>query len=542
MTMTQGNKMEFQKKTRLLFQLLRTQHHIGYVERSSGSQKTPQSLNRVKNWLQSGICPAKPNPHSLELLKGNADNWCHTTLQILEEHHNTTKRDLINSIKELPTNDWQEAWNVALRWIQKRFPHFKQATLQQTADLLTELGIRISPSPTSQINTNPNRKRQRQKQTQSPPTKRICQNVDNQTITLEQQSHHPQTSTIETGSTPQEDKKTSSNQTNMDENESIECMAFSVSTKGKIPIQPEKYKGLPDTNSNQTSSSKLGKEIPVATKLTHLESTEPLDTSDLVEEWLENFSLDSWVSEAAPHPNPKPQREHQSPQHTETRHDTKPTQERPKAGPSKETDFGEVFLPFLEDPELFTRHNHNGNKRANWSLRPQRPIIIMGDSNLAKLPLIHDDKVQVDCFPGANLTQATHLLRNKTATSNETQIVILSFGINNREQGNYSLLKHYINHLQKAAQDTFPFAKIYIPLINFSTDLEPNIRNNIRALNLIIRTTMNQHIPRLEYSKFETGKDNIHWTLNTGSAMWNHWKTFLGLQDPWTPGYQRSNQ
>lgn len=44
----------------------------------------------------------------------------------------------------------------------------------------------------------------------------------------------------------------------------------------------------------------------------------------------------------------------------------------------------------LTQTSSFTRHEHVGNKYANWSLKPERPILIVGDSNLQHLPEIKD--------------------------------------------------------------------------------------------------------------------------------------------------------
>lgn len=84
-----------------------------------------------------------------------------------------------------------------------------------------------------------------------------------------------------------------------------------------------------------------------------------------------------------------------------------------------------------EEP-MFGRQDHGGDKIKNWSLRPKRPILIMGDSNMARLPVIFDDRVQVECYPGAHWFHAHEILRNRTPTTDEVTAVILSFGINDR--------------------------------------------------------------------------------------------------------------
>lgn len=93
-----------------------------------------------------------------------------------------------------------------------------------------------------------------------------------------------------------------------------------------------------------------------------------------------------------------------------------------------------------------------GDKYKNWGLTPGR------------LPIIANDKVEVDCYPGANL--AYHIIKHKTPVSLGPQHVVLSFGLNNREQGNPTILSKSVEWLQGAAFQTFPNAVLHIPLIN----------------------------------------------------------------------------
>nr|XP_023668731.1 uncharacterized protein LOC111844469 [Paramormyrops kingsleyae] len=176
----------------------------------------------------------------------------------------------------------------------------------------------------------------------------------------------------------------------------------------------------------------------------------------------------------------------------------------------------------------FERHEHGGNKTLNWSLTPTRPILIIGDSNLARLLLIQDKRIQVDCYLGANMAHATHLLRQKTRTSIDTQTVVLSFGINDRDITNPTLMEQRLKRLINTAQITFPFADIFVPLINYSTKFQPTTQRNIKTWNSTIKES-DRYITSLPRSLFHTARDNIHWTPDTATAMWNHWQSFLAL-------------
>lgn len=73
----------------------------------------------------------------------------------------------------------------------------------------------------------------------------------------------------------------------------------------------------------------------------------------------------------------------------------------------------QIQLGDLNEAPLFTRHENMGNKTLNWDLDPRRPIQIIGDSNLQKLPLIKDHRVQTDCYPGSTFYHAVHMLKSK---------------------------------------------------------------------------------------------------------------------------------
>ena len=200
----------------------------------------------------------------------------------------------------------------------------------------------------------------------------------------------------------------------------------------------------------------------------------------------------------------------------ETSHPRHPTQE----------DFN---LPPTPIQSLATRHEHHGNKKKNWSLTPYREILIIGSSNISRLPPIQDMKIQVDSYPGANLIQAIHILKNKTPTTLNTKKVILCFGLNDRNQDNTALLKNNINQLLSSARDTFPNAILHIPSINYSSQLPLRAIRNITKLNQIIEQTPG-YITKLDGRDFTTGRDLIHWTSGTARKMWDHWRRSLHLR------------
>ena len=206
---------------------------------------------------------------------------------------------------------------------------------------------------------------------------------------------------------------------------------------------------------------------------------------------------------------------------------TAPTQTAPR--PVLETS-----PPLLEDTQptpaiptaAYQRHEHEGNKQDNWFLVPNRPIILMGDSNLCRLPKVADNRVQVDAYPGATIYEITQILRYRTPPSNTTQTVLISVGINNKDQSNPTLIRNLFSRLLGAAHHAFPNATIRIPVINFSKGLTPRQQRNLCSINDVIKE-LPDHIPRLRDQDFLVDDREIHWTKNTGIKMLAHWKTHL---------------
>lgn len=175
---------------------------------------------------------------------------------------------------------------------------------------------------------------------------------------------------------------------------------------------------------------------------------------------------------------------------------------------------------------LYIRHDPRGDKYANWSLSPSRPIQILGDSNISRLPPFNDARIQVDAYHGAKLAHATNILSNHTPISPQVSQVILAFGLNNREDTNHSRLQAQVSALVRKARRTFPNARLHIPLVNYNRSLPVSQIQNIKHLNGSIFAT-GLSIPMLSLFKFHTQPDLIHWTPATGLEMSLHWKYTL---------------
>lgn len=363
-TTNPGTPDVFQKLVLLLFNLIRAHHHLRKIKQPPGEHLAPTFHKQVRKWLEETICPAKPK-EAANLIQENADNWLQASLQILEDHHTQAIHNIHTATLEYSTEDWDRAWLVATKWIQRRFPHIQDQIIQEAR---------------CQLETSKK---------------------------LPKENIPPQTPPSET----------------------------------------------PTTNTIQPTGSS---QIPGPSRLLASQTpTSPLTAS------------------------------------------TPPT-------------------------HMFTRHEQNGNKWDIWTLTPERRVLFIGDSNLCRIPRMRDDRIQVDSYPGAKINHAAHLLKNKTPTSDTVEILLLSFGINDRTCRSMDQLESNTKRMLTAAVATFPLAQIRIPLINMSQNLPVADRKTIQALNNIFKKHADT-IPRIQLAEFQTEWDNIHWTLETGIQIATHW-------------------
>ncbi|CAL8269757.1 unnamed protein product [Arctogadus glacialis] len=68
--------------------------------------------------------------------------------------------------------------------------------------------------------------------------------------------------------------------------------------------------------------------------------------------------------------------------------------------------------PLLGSSHLQPRiHPYTNRKASNWHLPIRKETIIMGDSNLARIPKLKLNAIQLDSFPGATLRHITTILQ-----------------------------------------------------------------------------------------------------------------------------------
>lgn len=104
--------------------------------------------------------------------------------------------------------------------------------------------------------------------------------------------------------------------------------------------------------------------------------------------------------------------------------------------------------------------------------------------------------------------------------------VVLSFGINSRANKCRETTVKNLQGALRSAKRKFPYAEVWIPLVNFSEGLPEEEKENLQTLNDHIERNM-PYIDLLPDYEFSTGDDDVHWTTDTAQAMFNHWMRAL---------------
>ncbi|XP_041939988.1 mucin-2-like [Alosa sapidissima] len=204
-----------------------------------------------------------------------------------------------------------------------------------------------------------------------------------------------------------------------------------------------------------------------------------------------------------------------------TPHSTQPLSPRP---PLLRT----PTVPLLSLP-LFspTYHKWSNNRLQEWHIRPNKPILFIGDSNLARIPPHPYPNIQIDSYPGATANHMNRLLE-KTSPQEAVELLVLSVGTNNREHNAKATTNKQLHKMFKLATKVFPNANIYVPVINFSPSIHPHYKYNLTEINRYITTHL-PHLQPLPADQFSTTLDHIHWTPEVASKILHFWCTQLNL-------------
>lgn len=107
---------KFRALVRQLKKVIKIVHNLQNV---TGEKSQPQMISRMVDMLANVIKPAAPNAKTAEMIVGNAKNWGHTTMLILQDHYETAMQEMLEGLVLDTDVDWKVAFEVATRWARR---------------------------------------------------------------------------------------------------------------------------------------------------------------------------------------------------------------------------------------------------------------------------------------------------------------------------------------------------------------------------------------------------------------------------------------
>ncbi|KAM7372694.1 hypothetical protein PAMP_022852 [Pampus punctatissimus] len=428
----------------------------------------PRMISRMVEILADMIKPAAPTRRTTDLIVGNAKNWGYNTYLILREHYETCLKELLEQLTGILTSDWKSAFEVAVRWARRNLSRITQDAIDHAEALVT--AKRTDATSTTQAQAPQQTVATAQVQTQDPqvPERRKATNESDQTVQQTDQQSDWHLPPPEI-KTPPRDRRRSQRR-----------------TRGRI----------------LTEDSLLQ------------EDTEEPDECDVVED-----------------------RAH-TPTHSELEalfDELQAEEEMEEAAEDEEDVFVDSPDRFIQpEPQRYRPYRHpvTQRKMTDWCLQVKKKCLIIGDSNVCKMPEHFNKDVQMDSFPGAHFRHAQALME-KTVPPQDLVVekIILSFGINSREHNCKGTTVKNLQGAIRTAKRKFPYADVWVPQVNYSPALSDEEKENLDILNEHLERNM-KYIPLLPEDRFATEGDDIHWTAETGRAMFIHWMTHLNARTP----------
>lgn len=519
---------EFGRLVRKMHLVIKMVHHLQNVQFKPGKPE-PRMIARMVEVLSTMIKPAAPTTHTTDMIAGNARNWGHNTCLILTEHYKAGIEDLLQQLTGLLKADWKTAFQVAVRWAKRNLPRLPQDVIDHAEALLV---ARANPAAPPQVpppqQTGAAVVPQPRSASISVDTGDLIQPHPAQASTSGVQTCQPQTPAPKTTASTMTDSV-------------VQGKNWTEST----PRQDSPKEQREHRKASRKTRSVVPTDIStVAYEFDHVGSSDVIQHPPRVRTMTSEtiFSEEEEEEESVALP-PDQSRQITAHIHQEPEQPVQPVQSAPQGQQQAdqeleqdqaEDQFEESLDHFSSpEPERFRpyRHQNTQRKLTDWSLSVHRKWLFIGDSNLCNLPDYFNKNLQVESFPGAHFRHAQALMEKLTPPPDLiVEKIVLSFGINSR--GNKSK-ETTIKNVQGALRSTkrkFPYAEIYIPLVNFSDVLPQEEKDNLQTLNEHLERNM-PFLPLLPADNFQTD-DDIHWTKETGSAMFEHWMAHLNFGSP----------
>lgn len=492
---------QFGRLVRKLHMLIKMAHHLQNVSPEQGNDG-PWMISRMVEILYTMVKPASPTDQTLDLIKGNADNWGYNTVTILIDHYKTGIDTALKELLAFMIPDWKSAFQVAVRWARRNIPRVSQGVIDHVEALIvaqvTSGGQQQpvgQPVPQGTMTAAA---------VEAPQQPQSADPIQSHTCNCAVKTAMQPVATMTDPGTREVHRQVPQAESPLEQREEHRRRR----TRGVI---------LTEDIGLQVEEEDIGGEdwrvVEATTQdSTHLELAAMFDALDAEQE---REDLENQVSPVLSTPK---------------RPDQTMVEVHSPMNQGEEDLFEDSADHFTSpEPSRFQvrRHVNTQRKLTDWDLVVTKKWLLIGDSNLSRIPDFFYKDLQVESYPGGHFRHAQALME-KTWPPKDLIVerIILSFGMNSRSNKSKETT---VKNLQGAIRSTrrkFPYAEIWVPLVNFSSQLPDEEKENLRTLNDHVERNMG-FIPLLPESRFQVEADDVHWTEDTGRSMLDHWMHFL---------------
>lgn len=609
----------FSNKCRILHRIIKASHHFTNIDVTN----PPISIVRMTTQLAAFIKPAIPTAETQTLIDGNAKNWEHTALIILQDHYEAVIKRGIESLHSLNSPDWSAPFDVASAWARRDFGRrLHPETLKEAKEVVEEWmavlliedpqpapAVSVPPVVVTQTNpvvhplrrvrpgdaaepratpvvhtaeaqVSPEPRRPAPAATRtvvaralpelSQPTAAEAQAPGANAVHVVEAQVLPEPRVAELVSptppppvaAPQRPRPSPNNIMDSPIEVHFELGTLSpstprstvssqwaippaLSTQRSLPLpqrpqrlfvnEPESPPGSRAAAAAESSTAASPAPSSVAAASPTAAAPRPrgwvpyhnpcaVHHDDAVEE-LSQENLRRLVQQEPDRPLSRLQEDLRRVPLTPSSTSRLRSAVQSQLIQTGTTSVSNLRTPGQQVPLRPTKHRSTIRKAQEWSLHVAKKWLILGDSNVAKLPEHDFVHLQIDAFPGATFRNA-ELLMDKTTCGVTVEKVILAFGINNRVQKTQETALKQLQRALNSVKRMFPSADIFVPQVNFSNSLPSKEKLRLTHLNSAI-ARLCEYIPALPPSLFHTGPDNIHWSPSTAVRMFDHWVRYL---------------
>lgn len=503
---------ELRRLFKKMFVCIKMVHHLQNVAPKPGKEG-PLMISRMVEELTNMIKPACPTPQTMQMIQGNAENWGYNTLTILMDHYKEGLDKALEELDDLLVPDWRMAFQVSVRWARRNLPRLTRDAIDHAEALIASRVVATDDQDAQPRAQSPERTFTTAQTTRGEPQQRVRPQEgplpSHPTRGPNKGRLAVRSAVRMTTSTPAQDS----------EDEEWELPSFQVPRQQRR-VQ-RKTRGVvlreEDVPLRQDESDLIAW-APLEERSGQDSPRGPFSGLVTIDEVIEGDSAvqdPSLVQSPILYSESSGQRIYSPIQHVVRVHRSLEDDD--------ETGLPSVLTDFSRGKYQPRRHMITQRKLTDWNLVIEKKWVLMGDSNLSRLPVHSCEDLQIDAFPGGHFRHAQALIE-KACPPREVMVekIVLAFGINSRENKSRETTIKNLQGAVRSAKKKFPYAEVWIPLINFSTNLPMEEQLNLQTLNDHVKRNMG-FISPLPRHLFQTETDDIHWTENTGKAMFQHW-------------------